>query len=724
MSSRHRITLALVCAAPFCRGQTVTPAPTPPAHVHTPHTSAHAGGVVVLDQFVASATPFGRNQADLAQSTTVLSGQSLLLKQQATVGETLGSETGIQATAFGPGASRPIIRGLSGDRIRLLENSIGTNDASVISPDHAVSVEPFLIERIEVVRGPASLLYGSNAVGGVVNVITHRIETDLPTEPVRGSAEFRGGTASSEVAAGGVVDFSLKTAPDRAFVAHLDAFRRSTENLRIPDFAESARIRAEETEHADEHGEPVPHFARRRLPNSALDSRSGAIGVSYVTPTFHFGASHSGFESNYGVPGHAHDVASDADTAEGVRIDLRQRRTDLQGEWHGDAGFIQGARFKFGHADYRHGEIEPDGTVGTVFTNQGHEGRVELLHGGAKPWVGAVGVQVTRSDFGAVGDEAFLPSSVTDSAALFAFEEVTAGPVTWQFGARYERTKIAPATVPARRDNELATSLGVIWKFDDTHAFALSVADTGRAPNVQELYAYGAHAGTRSFEIGDPALGSERSLGLEASLRRRKGFVTGALTVFAHRFRGYIFEQPTGLVALEEEGAWHFLSSDSDDAEAREDGLPLYRYVRSDARFWGAELETIWHVHESSKWDLDLRLAADLTRAREGARNLPRIPAPRTTAGISWSGGAWTAGAECQVVFDQKRVAAGETTSSGYTLLSAHVSRSIELGHAELQLFVRGSNLLNDEARPHPSFVKELAPLAGRGAVAGVRLSF
>lgn len=723
MSISRRFIFSLACAATFCRAQTTPPAGAPPAHAHTPPASSHTHGVVTLDQFVTSASPFSRNQVDLAQSTTVLSGRSLLLKQQATLGDTLASETGIHATSFGPGASRPIIRGLGGDRIRLLENSIGTIDASVISPDHAVSVEPLLVERIEVVRGPASLLYGSNAVGGVINVITHRIETDLPTEPMRGSAEIRGGTGADELAGGGVFDFSLKTAADRAFVVHFDAFGHRTKNIRIPDFAESATLRAEETEHAAEHGEAAPSFARGRLPNSSLETRSAAMGVSYVTPTFHFGISHSGFNSDYGVPGHEHETDASA-VAEGVRIDLRQRRTDLQGEWHGGGGFIQGARLKIGRAEYRHTEIEPDGAPGTLFTNEGHEGRLELLHGDAKPWTGAIGTQVTRSDFAADGEEAFLPPSRTDSAALFAFEEVVTGPLTWQFGARYERTKIAPSGLAARRDEELAASAGAVWKFDDHYVLTLSVAHTGRAPNAQELYANGAHAGTQSFELGDANLRSERSLGLEASLRRRKGFLTGAFTIFAHRFHDYIFEQPTGMVAIEGDGGSEFVSPESAAAEAAEGSLPVYRYVQHDARFWGAELETIWHLHESTKWNLDVRLAADFTRARESGRHLPRIPAARTTAGVSWSAGPWNAGAEYQILFDQNRVAAHESPSDGYALLSASVSRTFELDHKRFEIFLRGSNLTDAEARPHTSFVKDLAPLAGRAAIAGVRFTF
>lgn len=713
MHSSFRFFVPL-CFAALSQAQT-SPAPAPSTSAPP---SVPRSGILVLDQFVTSVTPFARNQVDLAQSTTVLSGTALLLKQQPTIGDTLAAETGIQASAFGPGASRPIIRGLGGDRIRLLENSVGTLDASVVSPDHAVSVEPFLIDRIEIVRGPASLLYGSNAVGGVVNVITHRIETELPAGPARGAAEFQAGTAANERAGGGMIDVSWKTARDRGIVLHLDGFRRRTENLRIPGFAKSAPLRAFELEHAEE----PPEFARGRLPNSSLDTRSGAVGLSYVTPSFNVGVSQSGFDSNYGVP--VLEEESGPVVAEGVRIDLRQRRTDLQAEWKGDTGFLRGARLKFGRARYRHGEIEPDGALGTVFTNKGYEGRFELLHGDAKPWAGAVGAQVTRSDFGAVGEEAFLPPSRTDTAAVFAFEELSVGAVAWQFGGRYEWTKVAPVDNAARREGLLTGSLGAVWKLNDSDALALSLAHTGRAPNTQELFANGPHAGTQTFELGDATLERERSWGLEASFRRRKGFVTGALTLFAHRFENYIFEEPSGLVAFEGEEEWTLISSDSPLLDAAEGQLPVYRYVQRRAQFWGAEIETIWHLHNATRWNLDLRLAADFTRARENSRNLPRIPAARTTAGLAWAADKWSAGTECQWVFKQSRVAANESPSGGYALLSAYVSREIELGRIKWELFLRGSNLLNEEARPHVSFVKELAPLAGRAATAGIRLRF
>ncbi len=712
----------LLCGLTFLSSSLHAAQSAPTAPSSSPPTPGHSHAnstTLALDEFVTSATPFARNQVDLAQATTVLSGRSLLMKQQATLGETLSAEAGISATYFGPGASRPIIRGLGGDRIRLLENGVGTLDASVASPDHAVSVEPFLVERIEVVRGPASLLYGSNAVGGAVNVITHRIETELPDERVRGGLELRVGSAADEFARGAVLDVAAKSGADHAVVFHFDAFRRGTSDVRIPGFAESTRIRDEEAAEAADHGELAHPETRGRLPNSALDAESGAAGISLVGKKGHFGLSYSGFDTNYGVPGHAHETSAAEGEAAGVRIALRQRRTDVQGEWRGDLGWFTAARFKLGHVRYRHAEREPDGEIGTVFTNRGYDSRFELLHGDSLAWSGALGAHRTRSDFAAAGAEAFLPPSVTESQALFAFEEITRGPLTWQFGGRVEQTDIEAESRGTKRTTEPSGSLGALWKLNSVHTLAVSIAHTGRSPNAQELFADGPHAGTQAYEQGDRNLNPERSLSLELSLRRREGFVTGALTVFTNRFRGFIFEQPTHVLAVERNGAWEFTDNPTNEA-----GLPVYRTVQRDANFWGAEVETLWHLHEKRDWQLDLRLAADFTRAREGGRNLPRIPPARATVGLLWATVNWSTGAEVQFGSSQNRVAANETPSEGYNLVSAHVSRAFTRGHVRAEVFLRGTNLLDEEIRPHASFVKELAPLAGRGVTAGVRLTF
>lgn len=701
-------------SAALAGGLTAQTAPKPaaPAHEHAP---------VALDQFVSSATPFKRNQVDLAQSTTVLAGRALLLKQRPTLGATLGGETGISDSYFGPGASRPIVRGLDGERVRILENGLALLDASANSPDHAVAVEPFLVDRIEAVRGPAALLYGNAAVGGVVNVISHRIETELHDERVRGGAEGRHATGSGGTARGGVLDVRLFGGRDHAVVLHVDAFRREADDINIPGPAESLRLRRAEIAEARAAGKPAPVFEGGTLPNSGLDAEGMASGLSWVTRNGFLGISRSGFNTDYGVPGHAHEGEDEG----GVRIRLRQRRNELQGEWRAPRAtdLVQGVRLKFGRGDYRHTEVEPDGAIGTVFTNRGHDGRAELLHGGGTGWSGAVGVQSGRNRFTADGEEAFLPNSTSRTEALFAFEELARGTITWQAGGRLERARIAADGHHARSETTFSGALGAVWRVAPEWTLALSATQTRRAPNAQELFADGPHAGTQAYEIGDDDLGTERSTGLEVSLRRRVGDVTGAVSVFTNRFAGYIFGQPTELVAVEHKGGWKFVDEHNPEA-ADHGGLPVFRTVQRAANFWGFEVEALWHLHEAPGSQFDVRFTADFVRAKEGGRPLPRLPEARAGVGLLWASAAWTFGVDYLHAFPQRQVAAHETNSDGYRLLGANVSRALKFGAVEAEAFLRATNLADREARPHTSFLKDLAPLPGRSVTAGVRFSF
>lgn len=667
---------------------------------------------VKLDHFVVSASPFQRNQTDLAQATSILAGTALSLRQQPTLGETLAGLPGISSTFFGPGANRPIIRGLGGDRIRILENGTGTIDGSTVSPDHAVSVEPFLINRIEVVRGPASLLYGSSAVGGVVNLLTHRIETELPARPVSGLFDVRAGTGAEERAYGGIVNVAAAIADGRAVVLHLDGFSRQTGDVKIPGYAKSATRRATDAAEAAAHGDPAPEFARGELPNSDVDSRGGAAGLSFVTKSGHLGFAYSGFDTLYGVP-----------KEEDVKIDLRQRRLDLQGETTQAFGPFSGARVKVGAADYTHRELE-DGEVGTTFSNRGYDARAELLHTDLGGLAGAWGVQIGRNQLEALGDEAFLPPSQTVNRALFVFEEFKAGAFTPQFGGRFETQQIdlRDGTGRARDDRMFSLSAGTVWNPAPGWVVGLSLTRTERAPNAQELFADGPHLGTGTFEIGDATLSRERSLGAELNVRRRIGFVTGEVSVFANNFSGYIYEAATGRVAVYRSG---YVLIAPAAVLYDEETLDVYQFVSTDADFRGAEAEAVFHLHDTAHHKLDLRIATDFTRAEDGrGRALPRIPALRHTVGVAWQQGPWSAGADWQFTRAQNRVSANEEPSDGYNLLSAHATWRWERGAAAWEVFARGSNLTNEEARPHTSFLREIAPLPGRNFGVGVRWIF
>ena len=712
MSSFRPYTL-LFFAAAFAHGQTPTP---PPAHSHSP-----ADEPVALENLVVTATPLERPQAEIASPTSVLTGRALALKLQPTIGESLGGQPGVASTYFGPGASRPVIRGLGGDRIRILENGTGSIDASSTSPDHAVAVDPLLVERIEIVRGPAALLYGGNAVGGVVNVIDHRIHTTLPDRALEGRAAFR--YSSVDDGESGAVLLEGATGP---LAWHVDAYRRTSNNPRVPGFSESAAIRAEETEHAVEEGEPAPEFAHGRLPNSRQQADGAAAGFSWISSRGYLGFAASGHNTVYGVPPGAHEHEEEHEEEEAtleespvlaaaalpgedehaVRIDLRQRRLDLQGALTQPFGVFESARFKLGLAEYRHQELE-GAEIGTVFKNRGYDGRVELVHTPVGRVSGALGAQISHNDFEAIGAEAFVPPSHTASYALFAFEEAAFDPVTFQFGARVETQEIEVRDGSGRsRDGDgVSLSTGIVWKLNNAWSLGTTLAHTERLPNAQELYSNGPHLGTGAFEIGDENLGKEKSLALDLSLRRRTGFVTGELTAFANRFDGYLFEQPTG---------------------TEEDGLAVYQYTQRDAEFYGAEAETIFHLHESSAHAFDVRVAADTVygEIRDTGENLPRITPRRLTLALDYRGGPFSAGIDTQFVDRARRLAPNETTTDSYTLLGASLGYHFDVGRFACDVFVRGSNLADEEARSHVSFLKDVAPLPGRNATLGLRVSF
>lgn len=668
-----RSSLLLFALAALARAQT-TPAASPvpgDAQVH-------------LETVVITASPLDRSPDEISTPTSVLAAAALDQRRQSTLGETLAGLPGVDSTYFGPGASRPVIRGLGGDRVRVLTGGVGTLDASVVSPDHAVSLEPLLIERVEVVRGPATLLYGGGAIGGVVNVVDGRIPEELPPAAVTGRFEVRGTSAADERAAAGV----LAGAAGR-WAWRLDGFRRTTGNVKIPGLAPTPAKAAELIAAGQTPADGV-------LINSATAAGGGAGGLSYLGRAGHFGVAYSGFDSLYGT-------VAEPD----VRIELKQRRVDLHGEWLEPAGWVRAVKFEAGFGAYRHDELE-GADLGTRFTNRGYEGRLEFLHGPTGSFEGALGLQAQRSDFAAMGEEAFLPPTVTNDRAVFLYEETVRGPVTWQFGARAGRQTITPEAgsgLAQSRHSTTAFTGGAVWKLNEEYALAVSLSLNERAPNAQELHAHGPHVGTNAYEVGEAGLVAEKSTGFDVSLRRRRGFVTGELSIFLNRFDGYIYEEATG---------------------AMMDGLPVFAFVQRGAELCGGEMEAVFHLQETKEAVTHLRLSADMVRATNTTNGtpLPRTTPVRFGAGLDWRRGPWAVTADWRQVRRQDRVAAGETPTTGYDLGSAQVTWRFGLGRTKGELFLRATNLLDETARVHASFLKDIAPLPGRDATAGVRLNF
>ena len=613
---------------------------------------------VELEHVVVSAHPYGRSANEIAQPTHLLTGDHLDQHQATSLGELLSSEPGVSSSYFGPGASRPIIRALGGPRVVVLENGTDTIDASVVSPDHAVSLDPLLIERVEITRGPAALLQGGAAIGGAVNVITHRIHQNLPQAGVHGRAETRIGTGNDERSGGIVVEGS-----SNSIAWHVDAFRRETDDVEIPGSAESAALRALEAEEADDHEEDSILGV---IPNTALKSDGGAAGFSWIGNQGYLGVSVSRFDTLYGVPpgAHAHEHAEEAgpdeaeDAPDYVSIDLSQRRLNLEGEWRNPAGGWQAFRFK-------------------------------------------------AADFSAIGDEAFLPPTTTDESALFIFEELKQGADIWQFGARSEWQRITTTDNSGRRNSgqSLSASLGWVRALGDHWSLAASLAHAERLPNAQELYADGPHVGTNAYEIGDASLGHETSHGIDLTLRRDVGLVSGSATVFVNRFDGYIYENPTG---------------------AEEDGLPVYAFTQRDAQLHGAELETVFHLWANEAGHVDFTVAGDFVRARNTTdrTNLPRTTPARLRLGLDWEHNAWRVGTELSHALKQDRLAPGEILTASYSLWSAYVGYRWITSTVTWDVLVRGTNLTDQEARLHTSFLKDVAPLPGRNVALSLRASF
>lgn len=659
-----------------------------------------------LDEVMVTANRFDLTLFQQVQPATVLKGRDLQLKLQPTLGETLNHEPGVSSTSFGPGASRPVVRGLGDDRVRILQNGTSVIDVSNVSPDHAVATDPLTIRSVEVVRGPATLLYGPNTIGGVVNVIDDRIPQErFVGQYPSGKFETSAGSVDDLFSQSGALTWGAGP-----IVFHLDGFNRSTENLDIPGFARSAALRATTPLPP---GTPEPYGF---IPNSATDSKGAGLGGSYIWDGGFFGLSFSGVDSNYGTVGEPD-----------VTIDLRQRRWDLRGAFYNPAPWIKEINYKLGYSDYDHTEFEAT-TPGTQFLIEGYNGRIELLHEKIGPFEGAFGVESQASEFSALGAEAFLPSVETRTNSLFFFEEIPLDQIRLQFGARYDHqtgeTQFSPGFGPGleRGFDAFSTSAGIVYNPVEDYAIALSLAYTQRPPTYVELFANGPHVATGIFEIGDPNLGTEDSISLDLSLRKKSGRVTGSISGFYYHFNDFVSAQPTGAV---------------DPVDL----LPVFAYQAIGADFYGGEIETTFHLlapveapaagdtttpAPSRDQRLDLILRADYVHAedRKTGEPVPRIPPFRASAALEYAKGPFSARLEGQYAASQDRHANFELATDGYFLVNASISYDLKLGGFDTTLYLRGNNLTNEEARQSTSFLKDIAPMAGRGVIAGLRTEF
>lgn len=646
----------------------------------------------------------GRNQADLLAGTSVVSGEDLARELKPTIGETLSHQAGVSATSFGPNASRPVLRGFQGERVRVLADGIGSFDVSNTSVDHAVVINPLTADRIEVLRGPSALLFGSSAIGGVVNVIDSRIPRKVPDEAAHVDGLAAYGSAANERSGGARIDIPV----GGRFVVHFDASYLRTGDLEIggPVLAPALRVQAAAS--ADPEIASLAGL-KDRLPNSAGRTWEIAGGAAYIVGNANLGFSASRYDSLYGVP--VRYSLDPAIEAESVRLDVRQKRFDTRAEINPASGFVEALRFRGGYADYRHNELAEDGTIGTTFNSTGGEARLELVQREHKGWKGVVGSQYVLRKVGIVGAEKFLPAIKTRQYGLFTVQSLDLGAVRAEAGGRIEH-----AAVSAKADAILGNpdtrrsftsysgSLGASLEIAHGWRVGLNSSYTERAPSGEELYANGPHAGTQAFEIGDPTFGKEKSKGLEATLRGTGDGYSLSASLYHSWFKGFIFETPTG---------------------ATQDNLPVFQARQADARHYGAEIEASVRVATIGAFKINLDGVGDFTRASiRGGGPLPRIPALRILGGIEAQSDSVTGRVEVEWVDGQDRITTFETPTSGYTMVNGSLAIKPFGADSKIDLTLTANNIFDVVARRHASFLKDYAPLSGRDIRIGLRFAF
>ena len=660
--------------------------------------TANVTAAEAIEELVVTTSVTGQE----LQPFQVFGEEDLLTRRMPTIGETLDLQLGLSSSYFGPAASRPIIRGLGGGRVLMLTDLISTLDVGDLSDDHAVTVEPVLARSIEVIRGPSTLLYGSQAAGGVVNVYDGRVPNALPDEGIDGAAELRGDTASGEQAFVGSLDAALGP-----LALHLDAMTRETDDIEIPGFAT-----------ADPDERPEEERSGTLL-NSASETDSYAAGLSWVFDNGYVGASVSRLENTYGLPGPGEEEEGEEEPAlfPGPFLDMEQTRVDLRGELRGD-GFIENARFAFGVNDYEHTETEPSGEVGTAWSNEAWQGRVDITHAAIGVFSGTVGLQVDDRDFAAIGAEAFVNPVQTQSWGLFIAEKLGFDWGQVELGLRAEQLEHTPTELTGYDETAVSIAAGLAFDLTDELQLFGNLARTERNPSATELYSEGPHIATRQFEIGllapedDPELAGieiagraekEVSVNLDVGLRGNAGAWGFEVGLFYNDIADYVYQDLSGGDEL--------------------DGLPVAVYRQADAEFYGVEAEVNVRLGEQLPLLPELRVFTDFVNAElnDGSK-LPRIPPLRFGAGGSIGGENW--GVDLDLVYHDSQSDVSSFQTDSFTMLNLGGWYRLELDAVAVELFARGTNLLDEEARRSTSYLAAFAPLPGASLQAGARLTF
>lgn len=700
----------------------------------------------VIEQVDVIGLPIHASVIESAMPIAVLNGESLRNQQASTLGDSLDRQPGVNTSFHGNVASTPVIRGLSGPRVLITQNGLDVGDQSRIGPDHAVGSEVSTAQQIEILRGPATLFYGSGAIGGVVNVVDNRVPKDSETH---GEVMASHDTVNNQ----NLTSFNATTGTQN-WGFYADGFWRDADDYEVP-------VAPDEEEQGDE----------RIVANSDEDSSGFTLGTSYLLDNGFVGVAIERFERTYGIPGHSHggeeheEGEEEEEEEERVYADLEQDRYQLQSELTFDSPWLRAINTRAAYTDYTHVEIE-EGAVGTVFSNETSEVRLDVLHQEWGHWKGGINLHYKRSEASAQGDEAFTPPSTSETFAIAFIEEKHIGNVLLQFGARIEKVTIKADNVLLPEleihdhdgesheeehidgdtfvfavDHEftpISVSFGAVWDFSPGYNVGVALSHAERAPAASELLSFGPHIGTRSYEVGalfqlneedgethfelaDTDLTLEKSNNIDLTFRKHEGDVGIILNAFFNKIDDYYYQQATGYFA--ESGHSH---EDEDEEVALEedehtDELPVYLFTHEDAEFYGVEAQLIWQ--QNSQWKTTFFsdfIHAELT----DGRYLPRTPPLRFGADVDFTYGRMSANVSWTHYEDQDKVATFETTTDGYDMLDLLVNYEVPTSTADLVLFLKVENLTDTEARVHTSFIKDVAPRPGRNIRFGVRGTF
>ncbi len=622
---------------------------------------------------------------EFLQPTQVLDGPELLLRRSATLGETLANEPGINSTAYGKGSARPVIRGQAGPRVQVLKDNIAALDVSALSPDHNPTVEPLLTDKIEVVRGPATLAYGTAAAAGVVNVIGGRIPGDPDIPQISGAVEVRGDTVADSKAFVGRLDGVAGR-----IGWHVDASTSESDDYDIAGFAT-----ADPAERPANEPEGIQ-------PNSFTETDSYGAGLSWLSDNGYTGIAVSRYETMYGLVGPESDITG------GPFVDMEETRIDLRGEY-GLNGFFEKVRFALGINDYEHSENEPDGEIATLFENDEWEGRVELSHGELAGMTGAIGLQLNDRDLNAAGEEAFIPASKAERVGLFIVEDLETAWGQFQFGARADSADLSNVDFVGYDEIAYSLAAGFRRAIADDYELSVNLSLSERNPDVEELYSNGLHIATNQVEVGllaqNLSVTQELASNFDVGIEKLAGRWQWSAKLFYTDYDDYVYQRIAGQVSV--------------DGELFDQAL----YTQDSATFWGGEAELTVAMVQDAAYQLDLHLFGDLVEAElSGGRKLPRIPPRRFGAAIEYGRGDLLA--EVSATYNARQDDISSFVTDSFTLVNVDVLYALPGSKMNWELFLKGSNLLDEEARASTSFVAAFSQLPGRNFTAGARLNF